>query len=239
MILAILQARMSSSRFPGKVLKPLLDKPMMIRQIERIKRSNLIDKIIVATSTDKTDDEIEVVCKNYNIEYFRGSLNDVLDRYYQLAKLYNPDQVVRLTADCPLTDCKLIDEIIEFHVKNDYDYTSNAIKRTYPIGLDVEILKFDILKEIWLKAKLKEEREHLTHYIYNNFELFNTFSYENSEDLSSLRWTVDYFEDYIFIQKVYNILYPVNKSFNTNDIYNLLAKMPELTKTQAVELIGE
>jgi len=147
MILAILQARTSSSRLPGKVLKPILGKPMLLLQIERVRRARKIDKLVVATSNDPSDDGIEALCKQHGIDCFRGSLNDVLDRFYRAALTYNPEHIVRLTGDCPLIDPELVDSIIDMHLEGNYDYTSNAIQMTFPDGLDVEILTIKVLKE--------------------------------------------------------------------------------------------
>src|SRR3990167_5472392 len=135
-ILGIMQARMSSKRLPGKVLKPLLGIPMFLRQIERIKRSKKIEELIIATSVDETDDAIVNVCKAQHLKYFRGSLHDVLDRYYQAAIRHEPKHVVRLTADCPLTDPIMIDTVIDYHIHGHYDYTNNFLTPTYPYGLD-------------------------------------------------------------------------------------------------------
>lgn len=218
MILAILQARASSSRLPGKVLKPLLGKPMLARQIERILRSELIDKLVVATSVEPEDDAIEKLCKEENIECFRGSLNDVLDRFYQAAKPYNPEHVVRLTGDCPLTDWEITDRLIKFHLIGDYDYSSNALEPTYPDGLDAEIMKFSALECAWRLADSKPEREHVTLYIYKHPIQFKIGKEKNSIDLSQLRWTVDEPEDFVLVENIYRNLYYTNPAFKTQDV---------------------
>ena len=142
MILAILQARFSSSRLPGKVLKSILGKPMLLHQIERIQNSKRIDKLVVATSIEKSDNVIEEICLDNDIEVFRGSLDNVLDRFYQCAKLYNPEHIVRLTGDCPLVDWQAIDQTIQYHVKGKYDYVNNRSKPAFPDGLDVEVITY-------------------------------------------------------------------------------------------------
>ena len=137
MILALLQARYSSSRLPGKVLKPILGKPMLLHQIERLSNSQMIDKLVVATSNNISDDAIEKMCTDNNIEIFRGDLENVLDRFYQCAKLYNPDYVVRLTGDCPLSDWQIIDNMIQYYLDEGLDYMKTSPK--FPDGLDAEI----------------------------------------------------------------------------------------------------
>jgi spore coat polysaccharide biosynthesis protein SpsF len=153
-IAAILQARVSSTRLPGKVLKPILGVPMILRQIERVRRAKKIDQFIVATSNDRTDDPLADICSNTNIECFRGSLEDVLDRFYHAAKPLNPEHIVRLTGDCPLADPQLIDQLILFHLQGGYDYSSNTVETTYPDGLDVEIFRFSCLELAWKEAIL-------------------------------------------------------------------------------------
>jgi spore coat polysaccharide biosynthesis protein SpsF len=228
MILAILQARTSSSRLPGKVLKPILGKPMLILQIERVRRAIKIDKLLVATSSDPTDDGIEAICKQHNIACFRGSLNDVLDRFYNAAITYKPDYIVRLTGDCPLIDPTVIDGMIEMHLKGNYDYTSNGVKMTFPDGLDAEIFTFKALKEAWEEAFLPSHREHVTQFFHKNPERYQLGSYTNNVDLSHLRWTVDEELDFKLVTKIYETLYPGKINFTTEDILKLLDKKPEL-----------
>jgi len=225
MILAILQARFSSSRLPGKVLQPILGKPMLLHQIERVQRSKMIDKLVVATSFDPSDDNIEKMCINNNIEVFRGSLDNVLDRFYQCSKHYNPSHIVRLTGDCPVADWQVIDEAISGHLSTNSDYTSNILPPTYPDGLDVEVVKKIALKEAWECAVLPSELEHVMPYIRNNSR-FKKFNLENREDLSEHRWTVDNSEDFKFIKRIYEELYLNNNKFNTHDILKLLEKKP-------------
>lgn len=228
MILGILQARISSTRLPGKVLKPILGKPMLFRQIERIHRSKNIDKILVATSIEKSDDIIEDFCHSNNIEYFRGNLNDVLDRYYQAAKLYHTKHVVRLTGDCPLIDPEIIDNVITYHIKQNNDYTSNTLKPTFPDGLDVEIMRFNALEQAWTQSKLPSHREHVTRFLYTQPELFKLGNVQNVTDLSHLRWTVDDQTDFDLINEIYQSLYEKNPTFNFEDILTFLETHPKL-----------
>ena len=234
MILAILQARMSSSRLPRKVLKPILGKPMLAHQIERVLGSKLIDKLVVATSTDAMDDPIGSLCRQMDVDCYRGSLDNVLDRFYQCAKQFEPDTVVRLTGDCPLADPEIIDHTISYFLKNGFDYASNCGKETtFPDGLDLEVFIFEALETSWNKARLPSEKEHVTPYINQHPEIFNLGFYKGVEDLSALRWTVDEPRDFEFVTRVYEILYPEFPSFCTQDILDLLKKNPEIMKINA------
>ena len=230
MILAILQARMSSRRLPGKVLKPLLGQPMLLRQIERIRHSERIDQLIVATSDTADDDVIVDILQRSDVMCFRGSLNDVLDRFYQAALPLEPDFVVRLTGDCPLQDPTLIDELIEFALENDYDYASNAHEPTYPDGLDVQVVRWSCLQEAWQKAKSTLEREHVLRFIHQQPQHYRIGSLKYKEDLSNLRWTVDELEDYLLVQQIFSALYPCNPKFGFEDILDFLRQRPELSQ---------
>lgn len=230
MILAILQARMSSSRLPGKVLKPILGHPMILRQIERIRQSRRIDRLVMATSTDVSDGALMEVCEAQSVECARGSLDDVLDRYYQVARAYGPEHVVRLTGDCPLLDPDVMDETIALHLAGQFDYTSNALDPlTFPNGLDVEVMRFECLERTWREARLPSEREHVTPYIYNHPELFRLGAYRGERDLANMRWTVDEPEDLAFVRQVYAALYPANPSFRMLDIVALVERAPALS----------
>jgi spore coat polysaccharide biosynthesis protein SpsF len=229
MILAILQARMSSGRLPGKVLKPVLGRPMILRQIERIRQASRIDRLVMATSTDASDDVLTEVCEEEGVECARGSLDDVLDRYYQAARKLAPEHVVRLTGDCPLLDPDVMDETIAFHLAGEFDYTSNALDElTFPNGLDVEVLRFDCLERAWREARLPSEREHVTPYLYDHREQFRVGSYGAERDLSKMRWTVDEAEDLEFVRRVYAALYPAKPSFRMRDVVELIEREPAL-----------
>ena len=171
MILAILQARYSSSRLPKKVLKTILEKPMLLHQIERLQHSKMIDKLVVATSTSASDDLIAEMCLDNNIDVFRGNLDDVLDRFYQCAKTYDPKYIVRLTGDCPLIDWQVVDRTIEFFFKGNFDFVETSLK--FPDGLDVEIMSIEALKMAWEAAILPSEKEHVTQFIVNRPEDFH------------------------------------------------------------------
>lgn len=239
LILAILQARLSSSRLPGKVLKPLCGQPMLGRQIERLKRCKKLDKLTVATSTDDSDDALEHFCRQAGVACFRGSLNDVLDRFYRTALPYVPEHVVRLTGDCPLIDPELVDRIVEFHLAGGYDYTSNTIDPTFPDGLDVEVFRFEALHRAWQEAVLPSAREHVTVHLYTRPDTFRLGSYRGAPDLSNLRWTVDEADDFALVETIYSALYPVNPCFSTSDILAFLATTPELLTCNSVHVRNE
>lgn len=226
-ILAILQARVSSSRLPGKVLKPIMGRPMLALQIERVLQAKKIDQLIIATSTDPSDDELETLCREINAPCYRGSLNDVLDRFYQAAQIWKPTHIVRLTGDCPLIDPEVIDDVITFYLNGDYDYASNAVEPTFPDGLDVEIFRFSVLEGAWKEACLPSQREHVTPFIHQQPDRYRIGHYKNTEDLSHLRWTVDEQEDFNLINKIYEELYPVKPNFRMADILNLFQQKPE------------
>ena len=229
-ILTILQARVSSSRLPGKVLKMVSGKPMLLQQIERIQRVPSIEQIIVATSTSQSDDNLVDVLREQNINVFRGSLNNVLDRFYKAASKYNAEHVIRLTGDCPLSDPDIIENVIQQHFELNVDYTSNTLPASFPDGLDVEIFRFECLEKAWKEAILPSEKEHVTSYIRNNVEKFTHSNVKSSQDLSSMRWTVDEPEDFEFIEKVYQKLYSKNTVFNMSDVLAYLQNHPNLTK---------
>ena len=220
MILAILQARMSSKRLPGKVLMKALGRPLLEVMLSRLEKSKNIDQLIVATSTDTSDEKIAQFCKNKSIPCYRGSLNDVLGRYYQCAKNYQPQHIVRVTGDCPLIDPQIVDAVISMHLKTGADYTSNTIQPTFPDGLDVEVLSFQTLEVLWKKAKLNSQREHVTKYIHDNKEKFCVQNYTAEHDFSHLRWTVDNLEDLKLIQNICKLV-PSIYNANYHDILKL------------------
>jgi spore coat polysaccharide biosynthesis protein SpsF len=225
---AILQARFSSTRLPGKVLKRIVIIPMLALQIERIKTAKLIDKIIVATSIEQSDDGISELCKRLSIPCFRGSLDDVLDRFYHATICFPSDHIVRLTGDCPLIEPKIIDQVIALHIKEKADYTSNCFTPCLPDGLDVEVFTNKALMQSWKQAKKPSEREHVTQYIRNHNELFTLADYQHSPDLSIHRWTVDEPSDFELVKKIYQSLYPSKKNFTMEDILALLKQQPDL-----------
>ena len=206
----------------------LMGEPMLARQIERVKRSRLIDQLIVATSEHDSDRPLAELCLRLKIDCYRGSLDDVLDRFYQAAKKYSPDTIVRLTGDCPLADPELIDRVIQFYFDSASDYVSNCLEPTFPDGLDAEVFSLAALEEAWKNGSLKSEREHVTPYITGHPEKFNLANLSNEKNLSDLRWTVDEPEDFDFARAVYERLYQRNPRFGMNDILALLDDDPQL-----------
>ncbi len=218
-ILTILQARMSSTRLPGKVLKPLVGAPMMARQIERLRRSRRLGELCVATSTDPGDDVVERVAAELGCLTHRGPLADVLARYAGALQAHGPaDHVVRVTADCPLTDWRVIDQVIELHLASGADYTSNTVERTYPKGLDVEIVKAPLLLTAAAEGHDPYEREHVTPFFYRRPERFRIAQLTQGVDRNLWRWTVDTPADFAFTDFVYRRLYAVNPAFLSENI---------------------
>jgi spore coat polysaccharide biosynthesis protein SpsF len=229
-ILCVVQARYSSTRLPGKVLMPLGGKPDIEQVFNQVSFSKHISKTILATSSDKSDEKLVEWAINNNVEFYRGSLDDVLDRYFQAAKQYNPEIVVRVTGDCPLIDPEVLDRTIEYFDVNNYDYVSNGNPPTFPDGLDTEVFKYYTLKDAWKNAKLCSEREHVTPYIRNNDNKFKIGNYKNSVDLSKYRWTLDNKEDYEFLSKIFALLSNENSYIKYKDVLKLLDENPELIK---------
>ena len=227
-ILAIIQARMDSTRLPNKVLLDLAGKTVLEHVVERVKRSKMIDDIVVATTISPNDLDIVKLCSNKEIRVFCGSEDDVLDRYYQLAKLIKPEHIVRITADCPMIDPEIIDQVIQLHVDNKSDYTSNTLKETYPDGEDIEVFRFKALRTAWENANLLSEREHVTPYIINNPDLFKLENLENKIDLSQKRWTLDEPKDFEFIKKVFSNVYVDNNNFTMNSVLKFLEENPNI-----------
>ncbi len=219
---------MSSTRLPGKVLRPVLGVPMLGRQIERLRRSRRIDQLVVVTSVNRSDDKLARFCQSIGVECFRGSLEDVLDRFYQAALHYRPEHIVRLTGDCPLADPELIDRVISLHLEGGFDYSSNIIEPTFPDGLDVEVFRFAALERAWKEAVLPSHREHVTIFLHSQPKLFRLGSYRGRSDFHELRWTVDEPEDLRKVRTVYRRLYPNNPNFGSDEIYALFSEHPEL-----------
>ena len=228
-VTCIIQARTNSRRLKNKVLVEIEKTPMICHVINRVKNSKNIHQIILAT-TDQNEDKILLkIAEQYNIIGFAGNETDVLDRYYQAALCYNGDPIIRITGDCPLVDPGLIDQMIEFYQDHDYDYVSNTISRTFPDGLDIEIFSFDVLKKINIESRWKSEREHVTPYIIKNKEFFKIHNFENTHDLSNLRWTVDEEADLVMIRKIFEEMRP-NILFTIKDILKLLLNKPEISE---------
>lgn len=231
-IITIIQARTGSSRLPGKVLLPILNRPLLLRMIDRVKNSKL-ENIIIATSKSPADDIIERLCDQEEIVVYRGSNEDLLDRHYKAALPYHPDAVVKIPSDCPLIDPNVINRVLKYYLDYHYifDYVSNLHPGSYPDGNDVEIMSFKALSKAWDSASKSYEREHTTPYFWENPDIFQigNITWETGMDYSMThRFTIDYEEDYIFIKKVYEELYPANPMFSLEDILLLLKRKPEI-----------
>ena len=224
-VLAIIQARYNSTRFPGKVVKKINNKTILEILIRRLSRSKHITKIIVACSNNPNDKAIETICRKLGVNYFIGSENDVLNRFYHAAKKYRGINIARITADCPLIDPNIVDDVISNFFFKNVDYASNVNPPTFPDGLDVEVFKFSVLKEAYINAKKSEEREHVTPFIINN-KKFKKFNFKNSIDYSSLRLTLDQKEDFILIAKIIKY-FKNNLNFNLKNILDLYKKKKE------------
>lgn len=214
---------MTSSRLPGKVMAPVLGEPMIGRQIERLRRAKRIDSLIVATSIDSSDDELAAYCQGLDLEVFRGALDDVLGRFCAVLDRHpKAKAVIRLTADCPLADPEIVDRVILHHHDSRADYTSNTLeRRTYPHGLDVEVIRPSALMEAGQQAEDPYEREHVTPYIYRRPERFRLAGVERHKPLAELRWTVDVPEDLAFVRDVYAKLYPFDPEFGSDAVIAL------------------
>jgi spore coat polysaccharide biosynthesis protein SpsF len=233
-VLAILQARMSSSRLPGKVLRPILGRPMLGHHIDRLKRSKRLGRLIVATSTEASDDPIGSFCSSEGIGCFRGPLQDVLARFEGAASASDPvDHVVRLTGDCPLADPEIIDRLIDLHLAGQYDYSSNVRELTFPDGLDAEIMTRPVLRQAAMEACDPYEREHVTAFIYRRPDRFRLGSLTNEAALGHLRWTVDTESDFQMVEAVYAALFPRNESFGYADILGFLTANPDIAAINA------
>ena len=233
-IVCIIQARTTSSRLPNKVLLSLpygSNKTVLEQVIKRVKKSKLINKVVVATTLNETDDQIEKLCQNFNIACSRGSENNVLSRYYQAARENNAELVVRITSDCPCIDAEIIDELIEKHLKEKNDYTSNSLIRSYPHGLDCEVFSFRLLEEAFNNATEKFEKEHVTPYIYKTNKAKFKIGYlvlKDSKEYEKIRITLDTKEDYTLLCSVYDYLYKENRTFKCSDIVKLFEGKPWL-----------
>jgi glutamate-1-semialdehyde aminotransferase/spore coat polysaccharide biosynthesis protein SpsF (cytidylyltransferase family) len=221
-VLAIIQARFNSTRFPGKVVKKINNKTVLEILIKRLRRSEYVSKIIVACSKNKKDVAILNICKKLGINYFTGSEDDVLDRFYKAAKKFKGENIVRITGDCPLIDPKIIDDVISNFFSNNVDYASNTNPPTFPDGFDVEVFKFSTLKEAHIKARQSTEREHVTPFIINN-KKFKKFNLKHPIDYSSLRLTLDEKEDFVLIAKIIKY-FKNNLNFNLKNILDLYKK---------------
>ena len=228
---------MGSTRLPGKVLMNLAGRSVLWHIITRLRQAEYLDQICVATTDDHQDDCIVEACQTMNIQVYRGSTEDVLSRYYDCAKFLgmNPkshDYIIRITADCPFVDPKIVDTLIGIAVSEKYDYVSNIDPPTFPDGLDVEVFKFDALEYAYMHARRSSEREHVTPHIRNN-PLLSKYNYTSPTDLSNIRLTLDTYEDFMLISSIYKRLYQEGKIISLNDVLDVLSTHPELLDINA------
>ncbi len=231
-IVTIVQARMGSTRLPGKHMKEVLEKPLIGYLIERLRRATLSNALVIATTHNPLDDVLEEYCKTVNCACFRGSEEDVLDRYFQCALKYKADAIVRICADCPLIDPQIIDMVIQRYLDlyPQIDYVANTLKRTYPRGMDTEVFSFQSFKKIHEVALTAPEREHVTPHYYLHAEKYKLDNVAAKENTSNYRLTVDTDDDLKLIRLILEDLYPKNSHFCLNDIVDLMKTHPDWVK---------
>jgi spore coat polysaccharide biosynthesis protein SpsF len=231
-IVAIIQARNGSTRLKNKIMKEVVHgKSLIDIVVKRAIKTSLVDFIVVATTTNSEDDCLAQWCNDNDIKVFRGSETNVLDRYYKCAVKYNADTIVRITADDPFKDPQVNDRAIKLLIDKNYDYVSNTINPSYPEGLDVEVFTFAALKSAYENAALESEKEHVTPYIWKNKDKFKIFNFMYSENISHLRWTIDYEEDLEFVRHIFKKL-DNNNLFLMKDVMKVLKENPEIAKKQ-------
>lgn len=231
---AIIQARMTSTRLPGKVLKTVQGKTLLEYLLERVSRAKSIDRIVVATTTNSTDDPIATLCRERQILCFRGSEDNVLSRYHFAAQKFGGETLVRLTSDCPLMDPHVVDEVVQYYQNHDYDFVTNSPDdnhpRTIPRGMDVEVFSKDLLRQAFEESKTTTEREHVTPFFRVRPDRFRVKYHEHANPGKDLRLTVDTPEDFELIQKIIQTLSPDKPAFGLNDIYELIDKRSDLAQ---------
>ena len=229
MILAILQARTTSTRLPGKVLLPLAGAPSLQRQIERIRRAERIDRLVVATSTDPSDDPVADLAAVLGVDVHRGSLANVQQRFIGVLDAFPADHVVRLTADCPLADPQVIDATIAHVLAAKVDYGSNTPpRRTFPKGLDVEVMTASALRDAAARAATEDERQHVTWALHQRPDLYRQAFLSQAAEEGDVRWTVDRPDDYQFMMAVYDALHPADPAFTSDDVRAFVRSRPDL-----------
>lgn len=226
-IAVIIQARMTSTRLPGKVLLPLAGQPMLARQLERLRRLRHPHEVVLATTTNASDEPLVALCRMLGVHCFRGSEHDVLARYAGAAREVGAEVVVRITSDCPLLDPTVVDEVIDAYLAGGCDYASNMLEPRYPYGMAVEVFSAAALYQAEAQACQPAEREHVTPYLYWHPQRFALRSVRCAQDLSAHRWTVDTPEDYQLVQLIFETLYPRQPDFALADVLALLAQHPD------------
>ena len=227
---AIVQARMTSTRLPGKILRPILGRPMLALLVERLQRARRLDGVVVATTVRPTDDPVEALTRQLGVGCFRGSEDDVLDRVVRAARAFDAELIVEITGDCPLIDPGVIDELVDTFAAHDVDYVSNVLERTYPRGLDTQVFPTRVLEEVARLTQDPVDREHVSLYIYAHPERFRLLNVASGlpADAAALRLTVDTIEDLDLIRTVYEELYPLRPDFRLADVLSLFEERPSL-----------
>jgi len=228
-IVAIIQARMGSTRLPGKVLMDLGGETVLARVLGRLRRATLIDEIVVATTDSTVDNALVRECQRLGVSFFRGSEDDVLDRYYHTARVFAAEVIVRITSDCPVIDADLVDETIGAFQLQCGDYCSNSFPRTYPRGLDAEVFTMKALEQAWRDTRRAYEREHVTPYFYEHPELFRVVSHQGQVDHSQYRWTLDTEEDVELLRAIY-ARFGNKDDFSWREVIQLMEREPELAE---------
>ncbi len=229
-VVGIIQARMGSTRLPGKTLHPILGKPLLGHIVDRMRACTLLDGLFLATTDAPEDRALVEWAQREGLPVYAGSVDDVLDRYYQAARIAGAQTIVRITADDAFKDPEVVDRAVRIFIDRypDLDYVSNTLQPTYPEGLDIEVFSFQAMERAWKEARLTSEREHVTPYIWKHPDRFRVHNFVLDRDLSHLRWTVDYPEDMAFVQAVYERLYRPGRVFTMQEILGLLEAEPEL-----------
>lgn len=227
MIGIIIQARMESKRLPGKVLMPLENQPVLSRVLAQLKNITGVDRAIIATTELASDDPIVSYCKQNHVDYYRGSTEDVLERYYACARKFSLKTIIRVTADCPLIDPAILWKTVQIHLEMDADYTSNRLTPRFPQGLDVDVLKFSALEKVFKTAAEPLEREHVVIHIWKNRSRFSVQELVSKEDYSKYRWVLDWPEDYTFLSKIFGYLRDAAQPLFMQQVLDVLQKHPE------------
>jgi spore coat polysaccharide biosynthesis protein SpsF len=231
-VTAIIQARMGSTRLPGKVLMDLGGVTVLGRVVRRLQRVARISECVVATTAAPADDAIVEECRRLNVPVFRGSEDDVLDRYLQAARHFSPDAVVRITSDCPLIDPEVVDSVVRALIEQRADFACNVLKRTYPRGLDAEAFTIEALEKAWRNSDQRHQREHVTPLFYERPTMFRVASVHQDQDLSHYRWTLDTPDDLRLIREIYSH-FDNRDHFGWRDVLALMERLPELPTINA------
>lgn len=234
-VVAIVQARMGSTRLPGKVLKDLAGETVLARVVQRVRRASLIDEVLIATTNELADDAIVEECERCSVAVFRGDENDVLDRYYRAGLACHAGVIVRITSDCPLIDPGITDKTIAAFLDSRPDFASNALIRTYPRGLDTEVMTVEALERAWRGATEPYQRAHVTPYIYQNPDVFKILPVTGDADYSGHRWTLDTPEDLAFIRAIYARVED-RSNFGWREVLRILEREPELVEMNRMVL---